>query len=439
MKGFWNTFKEEIITIPVLVVALLFFKKLLRFVFPESAQYDLPSEVETIVFSFIKLIFYSSLAWLALRIIFPAMYQHFKSTIYDLRLNKEDKDKNIVAIIFYALFLISLVLLSSCNSAYGSEISFRKNFAIHLDTQLYVREATGKNDGVEVEKYLKSVGLGKGYAWCAAYCSWNLSKFGIPNPNSAWSPHFAKPKDIIWSQAKVKSNKVIQQPQAGDCFTLWYPNLKRVGHVGFIVGEKGSYFITNEGNTNKAGSREGDGVYSKFRSKSKIYAVTNYITPYFKNKDEKATNISMHNYYAYRVQKHKIPEYGSLQNSQRLCVYRKDSKAQRYNYILERRHGKSGIPNKGHDYLQAKWQSIATYASKTGQYISRLCLRFYSYQTTALRTVYKRIFFKGQNRLLQAISERKEAIAISASICTNRIYHISFFDCSNSNTYNIKI
>ncbi len=27
-----------------------------------------------------------------------------------------------------------------------------------------VREATGKNDGVEVEKYLASVGLGKGYS-----------------------------------------------------------------------------------------------------------------------------------------------------------------------------------------------------------------------------------------------------------------------------------
>ena len=36
-------------------------------------------------------------------------------------------------------------------------------------SQIGVREATGRNDGKQVELYLKSVGLGKGYAWCAAF------------------------------------------------------------------------------------------------------------------------------------------------------------------------------------------------------------------------------------------------------------------------------
>lgn len=47
------------------------------------------------------------------------------------------------------------------------------NIAIRAEeiafTQLHVRELTGRNDGPEVEKYLKSVGLGKGYAWCMAF------------------------------------------------------------------------------------------------------------------------------------------------------------------------------------------------------------------------------------------------------------------------------
>lgn len=43
-------------------------------------------------------------------------------------------------------------------------------------TQVGVKELTGKNDGVEVESYLKSVGLGKGYAWCMAFVYWVFLK-----------------------------------------------------------------------------------------------------------------------------------------------------------------------------------------------------------------------------------------------------------------------
>ena len=38
--------------------------------------------------------------------------------------------------------------------------------------ELGVREASGQNDGERVEQYLAYTGLGKGYAWCAAFVSW---------------------------------------------------------------------------------------------------------------------------------------------------------------------------------------------------------------------------------------------------------------------------
>lgn len=52
--------------------------------------------------------------------------------------------------------------------------------------QLRVREKTGKNDGVEVEMYLRSIGLGKGYAWCVAGQYWcedqAADQLQVPNP-----------------------------------------------------------------------------------------------------------------------------------------------------------------------------------------------------------------------------------------------------------------
>ena len=37
----------------------------------------------------------------------------------------------------------------------------------------------GSNAGVDIEKYLKSVGLGKGYSWCMAFVYWCFSEASI--------------------------------------------------------------------------------------------------------------------------------------------------------------------------------------------------------------------------------------------------------------------
>lgn len=55
-------------------------------------------------------------------------------------------------------------------------------------------------------------------------------------------------------------------------FVVW------VAHVGFIdAWPDGDYVITVEGNTNMAGSREGDGVYRKRRPKQSIYQVSRWV------------------------------------------------------------------------------------------------------------------------------------------------------------------
>jgi len=83
-----------------------------------------------------------------------------------------------------------------------------------------VREQSGKNDGERVEAYLAYVGLKKG------------------NP--------------------------------------YFPDKKRIAHVGFVDSWDDKYVITVEGNANEAGSREGDGVYRKRRLIGSIYQVARW-------------------------------------------------------------------------------------------------------------------------------------------------------------------
>lgn len=151
--------------------------------------------------------------------------------------------------------------------------TIREKLLDSLNTQLYVREIT-PNRAPMIDIYLKTVKTQVGVAWCAAFVGANLTWQGIENPNSAWSPNYARSKDIIWTP-KGKNNK---EPLTGDVITFYYTKLGRVGHAGFYEKEDNyGYFITIEGNTNGAGSREGDGVYKKKRDPNKSHAISRYI------------------------------------------------------------------------------------------------------------------------------------------------------------------
>lgn len=55
----------------------------------------------------------------------------------------------------------------------------------------------------------------------------------------------------------------VKEPLLGDIIILDYGNGQ--GHTGFVTAVNGEWVDTIEGNTNSAGSREGDGVYRKRR------------------------------------------------------------------------------------------------------------------------------------------------------------------------------
>ena len=141
--------------------------------------------------------------------------------------------------------------------------------------EIGVKELTGKNDGARVEEYLASCGLGKGYAWCAAFVNWCHVRAGVEGAKSAYSPNWFPKEHTIYTQG----GKENATPSKCDVFGLYYADKKRIAHVGFIdeYSDVGDYCITVEGNTNNDGSREGDGVYRKRRLKNQIYRVSRWV------------------------------------------------------------------------------------------------------------------------------------------------------------------
>ncbi len=139
--------------------------------------------------------------------------------------------------------------------------------------EIGVREKTGHNDGARVEAYLRAVGLGKGYPWCAAFVAWTFKQCGVRTVNSAWGPSWFPERRVVYRRGQGKG----YIPRAGDVFGIYFSSKRRIAHVGFIDGIKGNYFVTVEGNTNRKGSREGDGVYRKLRPRGTIYRVSRWI------------------------------------------------------------------------------------------------------------------------------------------------------------------
>lgn len=340
MKNFIKTYKEELLALPLLIIALMAFKWFLNASYPETAQFDLASETETIFWAIIKLIVFTSSAWFALRVVFPKCFRYLKDTFYQDFDEISCNEKRSLSLKIFFAFLFALVFLSS---GFAQESQIRSDLQFQLENQLHVREATGNNDGTEVEKYLASVGLSKGYPWCAAFTTWNLKALEIPNPQSAWSPNWAQYKDQVWSRKMVKTHRVKAEPKPGDCFTVYYSSLKRVGHVGFYTGRASNgYFTTIEGNTNNNGSRKGIGVFKRKRHPKKIYAITNYITPYyeanFSSNIDNSTVFMQHNKRSVKSSKSYRLSKGKFKNNQKrfynnyTCRLYKDSSQYKKTY-----------------------------------------------------------------------------------------------------------
>jgi len=177
--------------------------------------------------------------------------------------------------------LMVLAITLSAISVTSAQVSTIKNEGYSLSqkvqqvytSQIGVRELTGHNDGIMVEKYLSSVGLDKGYPWCAAFVKWCFVQAGVKTEINGMASSVNNPDRWVYHKGKF-----ISEPRPGDAFTLYFNSLGRIGHTGFYDGrQNASIYKTVEGNTNNAGSREGDGVYRKYRSFKATYSINRWI------------------------------------------------------------------------------------------------------------------------------------------------------------------
>lgn len=137
--------------------------------------------------------------------------------------------------------------------------------------QLHVREKTGKNDGPEVEMFLASVGLGKGFAWCVAAQYWAeqqaAEQLAIENPmfRTGGVLH-------LWNNTPKKYRH--SEPKRGRLMIMDYG--KGTGHVARVKRDElirsGGIMKVNtvEGNTSAdptsaVEDRDGQGFFERLR------------------------------------------------------------------------------------------------------------------------------------------------------------------------------
>ncbi len=161
---------------------------------------------------------------------------------------------------------------------------FEPSGVAHLDAALAEVGTTeqGRNCGRGPSAYLRSVGLGCGYAWCAAFTSWALTQGRADGPRrqdgtlvrTAGARAFNEATSTVSARLVLRGT---HRPPPGSVVT-WRRGNTWQGHSGLVVrddnaAQRGLDWyarcgLTVEGNTSsgRSGSqRDGDGVWRRQR------------------------------------------------------------------------------------------------------------------------------------------------------------------------------
>lgn len=123
----------------------------------------------------------------------------------------------------------------------------------------WVRETTGKNDGPWVEAIQRTTGNKKGDPWCASFVNFVLDiayRDLNPLPSTASC-------DVLLEFAK-KRGLLTDKPVPGDVFLVMNTPTDAT-HTGIVTEVFADRVATIEGNTNRQGAREGNGVWARER------------------------------------------------------------------------------------------------------------------------------------------------------------------------------
>ena len=131
----------------------------------------------------------------------------------------------------------------------------------------------GSNSGPMVNRYLKRVGLGPGYAWCMAFVYWAVNE--AANAANVKNP-LVKTGGCLLQWNTTTCRKIVPRNtgavKPGDIFIMEFKG--GTGHTGFVESVRPGYIVTIEGNTNDDGDREG---YEVARRERPIGSIKGFI------------------------------------------------------------------------------------------------------------------------------------------------------------------
>jgi len=152
----------------------------------------------------------------------------------------------------------------------------RKKLLAIAESQVGTKE-TGRNTGKKVREYQAATTLpGTGWPWCAAFICWCIREWGkSPEVREAlglteagferWRPKTAAAFGFIdWARAKglkILSDDPDEVLHDGDIMVF------DMSHLALVRTDSGNTIYTTEGNTGATGGRDGDGVWSKTRTR----------------------------------------------------------------------------------------------------------------------------------------------------------------------------
>lgn len=132
----------------------------------------------------------------------------------------------------------------------------------------WVRETTGKNDGPWVEAIQRTTGNKRGDPWCASFVNFVIDiAYRDLNPLPATASC-----DVLLQFAR-KHNLLTTKPESGDVF-LVMRNRNDAIHTGIVTEVLADTVRTIEGNTNREGAREGNGVWVRERPRAGLLFIS---------------------------------------------------------------------------------------------------------------------------------------------------------------------
>jgi len=173
--------------------------------------------------------------------------------------------------IFIIILLFPIALFSQKKYELNCNPNILETSRLMLLQEVGTKEKSGRNDGKQIEKYLRSVGIKRPAPYCQAGQYWcfaeacNMLEFdndSIPIQKSGLAISSVR-------YAKKNGNRTKYKPAIDDLI-VWKKSRNWQGHVERIiyVGQKGWVLTVgfNTSNGKRGSQREGNGVYIRKRN-----------------------------------------------------------------------------------------------------------------------------------------------------------------------------